>query len=56
MTGTGIIAIIPGDELESPYEKDKGTYFGKLDNGKDWCLGKSLINGFTMNSIGKANV
>ncbi len=33
-----------GDELGSSYEKDEGTYFGKPNDGKDWCFVRQITD------------
>lgn len=33
-----------GDISGEKYEDDGGTYFGKPDNGTDWCFIKKITN------------
>ena len=33
-----------GDNLGEKYESDGGTYFGKPNNGTDWCFVKEITN------------
>ena len=41
-------AIVPdfysGDNMGEKFEDDKGIYFGKPNNGTDWCFVKQIIN------------
>lgn len=41
-------ALVPdfysGDNMGEKYEDDDGTYFGKPNNGTDWCFVKQITN------------